>query len=55
MQPFQLLLVRLFLLIGLGVRAVAVRDHQRAEYCADALAVCLAGARAGREIAWSAA
>ena len=43
MRPVQLLLVRLFLLIALGVRAVAVRDHQRAEYCADALAVRLVG------------
>ncbi|NGY63395.1 M48 family metalloprotease [Lentzea sp. NEAU-D13] len=43
MRPFQLLLVRLFWLMALGVRAVAARDHQRAEYCADALAVRLAG------------
>lgn len=46
MRPFQLLLQRLFLLIGAGVRAVAARDHQRAEYCADALAVRLAGTSA---------
>jgi Zn-dependent protease with chaperone function len=43
MWPFQMLLQRLFLLIGTGVVAVAARDHQRAEYCADALAVRLAG------------
>lgn len=43
MWPFQVLLQRLFLLIGTGVIAVAARDHQRAEYCADALAVRLAG------------
>ncbi|MFI6099113.1 M48 family metalloprotease [Lentzea sp. NPDC051213] len=46
MRPFQLLLERLFLLIGAGVQAVAARDRQRAEYCADALAVRLAGTSA---------
>ncbi|MDX8031813.1 M48 family metallopeptidase [Lentzea sp. BCCO 10_0856] len=46
MWPFQMLLQRLFLLIGSGVIAVAARDHQRAEYCADALAVRLAGTAA---------
>ncbi|GGU68201.1 M48 family metallopeptidase [Lentzea flava] len=44
--PFQLLLERVFVLIGTGVVAVAARDHQRAEYCADALAVRLAGTSA---------
>ncbi|MFJ5984144.1 M48 family metalloprotease [Lentzea sp. NPDC092896] len=44
--PFQALLERLFVLVGIGVRAVAARDHQRAEYCADALAVRLAGSSA---------
>lgn len=44
--PLQVLLQRLFLLIGTGVVAVAARDHQRAEYCADALAVRLAGTTA---------
>jgi Zn-dependent protease with chaperone function len=44
--PFQILLQRLFVLIGTGVLAVAARDHQRAEYCADALAVRLAGTAA---------
>ncbi len=43
MRPFQLLLQRFFLLVAMGVRTVAARDHQRAEYCADALAVRLAG------------
>jgi Zn-dependent protease with chaperone function len=44
--PFQLLLQRLFVLIGTGVVAVAARDRQRAEYCADALSVRLAGTAA---------
>ncbi|HEX8870688.1 MAG TPA: M48 family metallopeptidase [Lentzea sp.] len=44
--PLQVLVQRLFLLIGTGVVAVAARDHQRAEYCADALAVRLAGTEA---------
>jgi Zn-dependent protease with chaperone function len=44
--PLQVLLQRLFVLIGTGVLAVAARDHQRAEYCADALAVRLAGTAA---------
>jgi len=44
--PFQVLLQRLFALIGTGAVAVAARDHQRAEYCADALSVRLAGTAA---------
>ncbi|MDT7788106.1 MAG: heat shock protein HtpX [Pseudonocardiales bacterium] len=44
--PLQWLLERLFLLIGTGVLAAVARDHQRAEYCADALAVRLAGTTA---------
>ncbi|MEV6241967.1 M48 family metallopeptidase [Lentzea sp. NPDC051838] len=44
--PLQVVLQRLFPLIGTGVVAVAARDHQRAEYCADALAVRLAGTQA---------
>lgn len=45
-RPFQLALSWVFVQIAVGVRAVAVRDHQRAEYCADALAVRLAGTAA---------
>ncbi|MET9231834.1 M48 family metallopeptidase [Lentzea sp. NPDC003310] len=44
--PFQVVLERLFVFVGVGVIAVAARDHQRAEYCADALAVRLAGSSA---------
>ncbi|MFD4640685.1 M48 family metalloprotease [Lentzea sp. NPDC058436] len=44
--PFQVLLEKLFVALAIGVMAVASRDHQRAEYCADALAVRLAGSAA---------
>jgi Zn-dependent protease with chaperone function len=42
-RPFQWALARLFLFIQMGLRAVANQDHQRAEYCADAMAVRVAG------------
>ncbi|MEU5692831.1 M48 family metallopeptidase [Actinosynnema sp. NPDC020468] len=41
--PLQRLLARGFLLVQAGVLIVALRDRQRAEYCADAVSVRLAG------------
>ncbi|WP_285749258.1 M48 family metallopeptidase [Lentzea sp. NBRC 105346] len=46
LRPIQRLLSRLFVLMQVGLIAVASRDHQRAEYCADAMAVRLAGTEA---------
>ncbi|MBW4720299.1 M48 family metallopeptidase [Saccharothrix obliqua] len=41
--PLQRLVARGFLLVQAGLLVVASRDRQRAEYCADAVAVRLAG------------
>lgn len=44
--PPQRLLARAFLLLQAGLLAVAGRDRQRAEYCADALSARVAGTTA---------
>ncbi|NUT97846.1 MAG: M48 family metalloprotease [Saccharothrix sp.] len=41
--PLQVLLARGFLLVQAGLLVVAARDRQRAEYCADATSVRVAG------------
>ncbi|MFC7616982.1 M48 family metallopeptidase [Actinokineospora soli] len=46
LAPVQRLVARGFLLLQAGLLAVATRDHQRAEYCADALSARVAGSGA---------
>ncbi|HXM56640.1 MAG TPA: M48 family metallopeptidase [Candidatus Dormibacteraeota bacterium] len=41
---------RVFLLISVGLSALALRDHQRAEYLADAIAADVAGTGAAAEL-----